>query len=428
MRGDSVTFDETGLIVKCIFLFLFILLSHSLFAQYEAPFYLKFTEEAERAKTYERIVRNVIYKNLEEPLNDTTEDSYEAAFNAMEVANYSSAATWKKVQEAMKVLPFQSLTFQRSALEVAYAVYPNDFMKEVSALMRTTTDPRIFGMCAVYLLKADPEAYTVIEDVLVKNFPDSLRNHPILMGLQQFSGNAVRDAEKEKVLSVLLSKGFLPGETVLFSFQRKNRDYPGMVMVRKRDGSFVKEQNEYFHAPQLARGIANLPFFLTKGNTPQGLYRMFGFGVSRNQSIGPTANIQMGMPVELSREKFFDNRKMKGDWSIEDYRQLLPESVRDYKPLYETYIAGSAGRNEIIAHGTTIDPSYYIGKPYYPMTPTEGCLCTKEFWDGKLIYSDQQRLINAMLSAGGAYGYVVVIELNDEQRPVVIDDVLQYLN
>ena len=155
---------------------------------------------------------------------------------------------------------------------------------------------------------------------------------------------------------------------------------------------------------------------------------MFGFGVSRNQSIGPTANIQMGMPVELSREKFFDNRKMKGEWSIEDYRQLLPESVRDYKPLYETYIAGSAGRNEIIAHGTTIDPSYYIGKPYYPMTPTEGCLCTKEFWDGKLIYSDQQRLINAMLSAGGAYGYVVVIELNDEQQPVVIDDVLQYLN
>ncbi len=93
-------------------------------------------------------------------------------------------------------------------------------------------------------------------------------------------------------------------------------------------------------------------------------------------------------------------------------------------PLYESYYAGLAGRSEIIAHGTTIDPHYYAGKPYYPLTPTEGCLCTKEIWNGKRISSDQQKLVNGLLKAGGANGYCVVIEIDDKNAPVTLNDVL----
>jgi len=59
-----------------------------------------------------------------------------------------------------------------------------------------------------------------------------------------------------------------------------------------------------------------------------------------------------------------------------------------------------------------------------------GCLCTKEIWneeDGKRITSDQQQLVNAIQLAGGPNGYYIVIELNDEQRPVTPEDILPLL-
>src|SRR5690606_23300361 len=111
----------------------------------------------------------------------------------------------------------------------------------------------------------------------------------------------------------------------------------------------------------------------------------------------------------------------------ENYQQIIPGSIRNYFPLYEAYYAGLAGRNEIIAHGTTVDPELYAGKPYYPLTPTMGCLCTKEIWNGIREESDQQKLVNGLLSAGGANGYAVVIEIDDKEAPVTLEDLRKYL-
>jgi len=134
------------------------------------------------------------------------------------------------------------------------------------------------------------------------------------------------------------------------------------------------------------------------------------------------------MPVELTLQKFFANDAILDSvWTIDYYKNLIPKNLQDFLPLYESYYSGLAGRSEIIAHGTTIDPSYYEGKPYYPLTPTEGCLCTKEIWNGKRIESDQQKLVNGLLKAGGADGYVVVIEIDDKNGPVTLKDVISYL-
>jgi hypothetical protein len=100
---------------------------------------------------------------------------------------------------------------------------------------------------------------------------------------------------------------------------------------------------------------------------------------------------------------------------------------KNYSPLYNSYYAGLAGRTEIIAHGTTINPEYYRGQPYYPHTPSQGCLCTKEIWNGKRLESNQQKLIMALLKAGGAKGYCVVIELDDKQSAVKMEEILPQL-
>ena len=75
------------------------------------------------------------------------------------------------------------------------------------------------------------------------------------------------------------------------------------------------------------------------------------------------------------------------------------------------------------------NPTFYKDKIYYPYTPTAGCLCTKEIWDaaGKRIFSDQQKLADAVKKAGGADGYLIVIELNDAQKIITADEILPYL-
>ena len=61
---------------------------------------------------------------------------------------------------------------------------------------------------------------------------------------------------------------------------------------------------------------------------------------------------------------------------------------------------------------------------YYPYTPTAGCLSTKEIWDasGKCIFSDQQKLANAVKKAGGANGYLIVLELDDAQKIITPEE------
>ena len=155
---------------------------------------------------------------------------------------------------------------------------------------------------------------------------------------------------------------------------------------------------------------------------------MHGFDVSMSSFIGPTANIQLSMPVECSMQKFFSDSTISDTvWNIDYYKKLIPTELKNYLPLYYSYYAGLAGRTEIIAHGTTIDPNFYINKLYFPLTPSQGCLCTKEIWNGKRLESDQQKLVNALLKAGGANGYCVVIELDDRPSPVTLNDVLPYL-
>ncbi len=402
-------------------------------AQYDAPLYASYTTIAERNKLYERLTNYSIIKNLSSPLGDSTEENWESAFNAIELMQYKTAFTLSKIHSAFDSILERSTQFQRALLEVAYADYPGEFIPQTKSLINNSTDPKIFAMCAEYIfqLKKDDILRNNIYQMMVEKFGDSSTIDPILFMLgdrlkNHYSNNRLSTNE---VLQDILNKNFIPNHIVMYSFQRKDRDFPGMVMIRNASGEFVTDSSgNIFNIPQLARSISNLPGYLTYGNTPQGIFKMYGFQVSMNSFIGPTANVQLGMPVELSLQKFFgDNTISDSVWTIEPYRNLLPKKLREYLPLYYSFYAGLAGRTEIIAHGTTIDPKYYHGKPYYPLTPSEGCLCTKEIWDGNRIISDQQKLVNGLLKAGGADGYCVVIEIDDQHAPVGIADIMPYL-
>jgi hypothetical protein len=149
---------------------------------------------------------------------------------------------------------------------------------------------------------------------------------------------------------------------------------------------------------------------------------MLGTASSKNGFIGPTINLQLTMPGEASIQHFASDSTITDTvWTSLHYQQLLPQSWKNYQPFFESYYAGLAGRTEIIAHGTTINPEWYSKMSCYPFTPSLGCLCTKEFWspvDGSRTFSDQQLLADAVQKAGGANGYLLVIELDDKAQAV----------
>jgi len=390
--------------------------------------YAPYTTKESRAKEYKNLVNNSINKNLLLNLTDSTEENWQEAFDAMELLNYRAPFIDARIRTAMDSVSLRSTAFQKAILQLIYPLYPKDFLQQVAALAGTTNDPKLFAMCCEYIfLNNKTETY---KTVLLKR----------MEAMQQKSGSATEipfftvlknklllTAAKRPPVEDLTSNTFLPNEMVIYSFQRRNRNYPGLVMVRGKDGSFIKDAaGKYFAVPQLARSCTNMPGYLSNGNTPQGIFKVFGFAVSKGTFIGPTTNIQMVLPYEQSTDVSDSVTHSLGD----SYRFLLPASWKTYRPVFEAYYAGQAGRSEIIAHGTTVNPAYYVKQPYYPLTPTQGCLCTKETWsavDGKRTESDQQKLVDAVTKAGGANGYCVVIEIDDQQKPVSLKDIVPFL-
>lgn len=391
--------------------------------------YTSYTTVKAREKLYKNL-NLAINKNLALPLTDSTEEKWKESFWALELLQLTSPQIDKKITAAFDSGLYRSDDFKKALIEVAYTNYPAKFNTQIFRLLNDAFNPKVLAMSAEYLLRnnRDDTLVNTINQLIFNNFPND-QEHPVFIILRQKIHNITSSDKQflnDKRLVKILDKHFLPGQIIMYSFQRKNRDYPGLVLVRNAYGKFVRDSNNNFFAvPQLARSITNLPSYITNGNTPQGIFKLKGFDVSDNTFIGPTPNIQMLLPVEDSLKHFFNDSTITDTaWSVEKYEQLLPKNLKDFKPLFESYYAGLAGRTEIIAHGTTINPEYYTGQTYYPYTPSLGCLCTKEIWNGKRLVSDQQKLVQAMISAGGANGYGVVIELSDEQRSVSVEDII----
>lgn len=372
----------------------------------------------------------VIKESLSYPLNAQHEESWMQAFYPLQLLQKHDESIDQKITDAVKHLAARSLPFQTSLLELVYANYPGTYSKEIKTYLPAIKDPKLFAIAAEYIHSSDTTSNTRRWiTALQKKLSQYLGNNLLLTELISHIRSQRLYLKK---LDPFFQNDYLPGQVLVISLQRKNRDYPGIVIVRDTSGNLLRDSSgNIFYLPQLARSISGLPYYLSNGNTPQGLFRMTGFDVSRSSFIGPTKNIQMSMPFEVDASLFMNDSSFLGrEITPAMYRQLLPEPFKHYTPLYETFSAGRLGRNEIIAHGTTIDSGIYNGKPYFPFTPTLGCLCTREVWNestGFTDFSDQQLLVDAITRAGGPSGYVIVLDIGDESSPVDINELTEKL-
>jgi hypothetical protein len=405
-------------------------------AQNDSAVFSKEGIAANRVKLYRNITTKVIGQNLSLPLTDSTEENWQGAFWAMELIRYKSPWATARISYAVEGIEKRSTGFQRALLELIYTSHPKIFAVKIFTLLNATANAKIFAMCTEYLLQADSSKANKqkLAAIVLKRQADFRNGDKEIYLLSELSAAFTLQTTiaKQELFTILFNKNTLPGNTILYSIQRKNRNYPGIAVVRNADGSFItNNDNSIFYVPQLARSITNLPGYLTNGNTPQGIFRMTGFDVSSSGFIGPTTNIQLVLPFETSVQNFLKSTSVTDSVLTEEaYKKLLPEKLRSYQPLLHSFYAGAVGRTEIIAHGTTINPAFYNGQPYYPQTPSLGCLCARETWsekDGRRLESDQQKLVAALQKTSSINGYCIVIEIDDQQKAVSVNEILPYL-
>lgn len=320
---------------------------------------------------------------------------------------------------------------QRAVLSAAYTYYPLESATRLAGLLPKLNTPRQFAIAAYALLKAEDtvETRVVIESALGANGLDWTAEPRIEALRLRLRTDVAEVLAKRPPLLDLLRGTARPGRPVIYSLQRQDRQQVGLAVVRGADGRFVRNTDgQLFNIPHLAMALTNLPGTITNGNTPQGLFTIVGAGTATSKVIGPTPYLHSQIPVEAPIADYEHNPDHpKTEWTAQQYESYLPESWRNYAPFKEAFLAGRAGRDDMLIHGTTINADYYSGASFYPGTPSAGCLVAFETWDktsGQGIKSDQLSLAKAFTKDGADRGYLVVVEIDDKLRAVALNEVL----
>lgn len=336
------------------------------------------------------------------------------------VAQYNAeiAAARPLLLDALPSLGQRDAETQRALLTAAHTLYPAEAAPLIWPLLPQLAASKPFAIAAYTLLQADGGAADRLRLLVPQQFPtwaDDARLTALMLRLRP-------SAAAQPPLPELLAAPLRPGFPVIFSLQRPGRQQMGLALVRGADGRFVRDAaGQLFASPQLALARTGLPGTLTNGNTPQGVFTIVGAGTATNPNIGPTPYLHSKLPVEATPAEFEHvDATGAADWSEALYDSYLPESWRAWPPFKEAWLAGRAGRDELLVHGTTINPAYYAGASYFPGTPQQGCMISNEDWDpatGRLLASRQLTLAQTYAAAGARAdlaGYLVVVELPGE--------------
>lgn len=311
---------------------------------------------------------------------------------------------------------------QHARLALAHGLGPAGVAPAVATLLPQLATPREFATAAAVLLSADP-AYRdpVRRHLAARGDRDDPRLQALALRLEPPATGA------PPPLADWFRPSWMPGRPVVYSLQRRDRRHPGLALVRGADGRLVRDPGgRLVHVAQLAYAASALPGTITNGNTPQGLFTVVGTGTAQNRWIGPTPYLRSLLPVEASVADFLHRAAPEGArWNRATYTAALPPSWRDQEPVHEAWLAGLAGRNEILVHGMAQDPAWAQGHPWTPLAPSAGCLVALERWspeDGRGTHSDHLVLAQAFTRDGIDRGYLVVLELDDAPRPVTLED------
>lgn len=390
-----------------------------------------FAKGENKEKYYAKLINNAEYTLKTLPNQDIS--GWISALRDVQSILYVSPSIKDGLTNILNLKVDEHIKLQRTSLEVAYTLFKEEFQNEIENILQKTNDPRTYILCYHYLTNSNYEQrnYSFYLDLAENKFPN-FKNKNLELFINELQNNDFDNNFETPNINDLLNHNFQNGKTIVYSFHRNNRKFPGRTIIKKPNGDFVRNNDgTLFSIEQLALSFSNLPYYIPNGNTPQGVYSIVGWYISPTETIGPTPNLLVRSPFEVSTATFYhNNSSISKNWNIDDYKGLLPDSWKNYSPIYQSYFAGSIGRKLIIMHGSTDETKYFKDFPYFPLTPTRGCLSSKEIWSsetGFCIESDQVNLINAYKSTKRKKGFLVVIDIDNKEESIKIEEIEQLL-
>jgi hypothetical protein len=372
---------------------------------------------------------NLAREKLLIKLNDSIINPFAAAFLANKKGNWDSYAwatafliddsnqNFLVLQKALQNYNQLSKSELLKVFESVFACFPYQFVTEMKNIAGNESEnEKVFAATINYLAQNKIDVCSLLKSKFTTS------NHPIIQALRnQFQPhyNPITLSELESIIRFNKHNK----TKFLYSIQHQDRNQVGMAFVQLDNGKLVNENSKVVIVDQLARSATNLPMYITNGNTPVGLYRIHSLAKSENVFIGPTVSFVTFLPFECEASLFFNSTETQ--FTLENYLHFFPNELRNNTLLQQTFWAGKAGRSEIHFHGTTIDPNIYLSKPFYPQTPSMGCLCANETWDkdGNLINSDQQKLVDTWLKSPNEEGYAYVLELHESDWKALVEKI-----
>lgn len=256
--------------MRCVLLVLLLFCANYCFSQYDpATIRSDFATTKQRDGLKKMLYQRTIGTTFTQDLDSNTEYQYQSAFWAVSqfmVYNDTVKQGFTKLLAAYG--DALAVETRRSFLEAIYTVHPPFFLGEMKRISNIETQPKLWAMIQLWLLKAEPARAAQIRNT-IHQYALSYPGNPIMAALEEY----VEPSQANRPpLQELFSYQQTHGMKVIYSFQHANRDLPGIAVIQLADGSFARdEKGKLIMIPQLARAASNLPYFLTNGNTPQGI-------------------------------------------------------------------------------------------------------------------------------------------------------------
>ena len=378
------------------------------------------------------VLEETLYHNYKKSIQDPSNQK-SAGFTTFEQDLFVTAL-WDAIEEgspeALKTLDllntFNYALVQKLRLSILKIKYlrattlPQDLQLEIiNALKLPEVDLQIIYLLASYE-----------EELLAANLTELIalaRTHPRYNDIQETASDLAplaQDALSDLFYRTPDVSSVLDGKYAkavkLFMFCRKNRRQTCLMVMKDINGKELRKKNgTLWNRKSLTLSAKNQESHITNGNTPMGILTI--------DSVMPKAD----EPLVYGKYRRIILNFIPKTEDEALMKSFLPESSHAEGWWKPSTLARDVGRGLLRIHGTgriNKKPS----TPYFPFTPTNGCIAQRENTYNGITYKDQRILLDTIMGAMNlkatfenekkVKGVLYLVELDDKESPVTLED------
>jgi len=388
-----------------------------------------------------RQVRAENYSLTRHPVNDANEGFWRNLLWTTAIVEPQEEYVAEAIQGILGLTARRNLSNSQlrtidMALQVGTQLYLSDatvytsLERSFAQTIEQSQDPMWVAMAFSALVQQgmSPETRQQWSRFIKQRFPQWTQNVHLYATLQQVE--ALDNTPELPPLKDLLDWTIAPGQPQLYVLCRPDRGVLCQTVLKDGNGEFVQENGQLWSVPLSLRSIHNLDWIFSRGQTPQGVYRIQGTVPQPDteffRAFGQFSLVNLFVPFEEGVREFIPGQRGKFAGTLATYQALLPPAWRNYFPIQQTYWAGKAGRGLFRIHGSGEATTFFSNNSRYPMSadwnPTIGCLSALELYDdaGNLLEADMPQILGALRSVGGSNftGYLIVVDVPGANIPV----------